>query len=241
MAKHHVLIIEDDRSISDILVYNLEQAGYTASVAHDGQDGLNQAQARAPDVVVLDLMLPVIDGLEVCRRLRANPTKSDVLVIMLTARSEETDQVVGLAMGADDYVTKPFSVKVLLERIKALLRRRTNGSDARSVVASQGIVIDRQRHCVTAGDETLDLTLSEFALLDTMIRQPGRAFTRSELIDAALGDAIVLERTIDVHIRSIRKKLGDNATLIETVRGIGYRFRDPRTKAETVQMEALSQ
>ncbi len=240
MAKHHVLIIEDDRSLSEVLSYNLEQAGYAVSVAHDGQDGLNQAQHKSPDVVVLDLMLPVIDGLEVCRRLRANPSKGDVLVIMLTAKSEETDQVVGLAMGADDYVTKPFSVKVLLERIKALLRRRSTSADGRSVVASQGIVIDRARHCVMAGDQSLDLTLSEFALLDTLIRQPGRAFSRSELIDAALGDAIVLERTIDVHIRSIRKKLGDNAALIETVRGIGYRFRDPRTSGENVPAEATS-
>lgn len=231
MTKHHVLIIEDDRSLSDVLSYNLQQAGYLVSVAHDGQDGLNQAQHKSPDVIVLDLMLPVIDGLEVCRRLRANPARGDVLVIMLTAKSEETDQVVGLAMGADDYVTKPFSVKVLLERIKALLRRRASASDERSVVESQGIVIDSQRHCVTAGEQTLDLTLSEFALLDTLIRQPGRAFTRSELIDAALGDAIVLERTIDVHVRSIRKKLGDNASLVETVRGIGYRFRDPRVSS----------
>lgn len=240
MAKQNVLIIEDDRSLSEVLSYNLEQAGYNVSVAHDGQDGLNQAQHKTPDVIVLDLMLPVIDGLEVCRRLRANPAKSDVLVIMLTAKSEETDQVVGLAMGADDYVTKPFSVKVLLERIKALLRRRSTAADARSVVACQGIVIDRGRHCVTAGEETLDLTLSEFALLDTMIRQPGRAFSRSELIDAALGDAIVLERTIDVHIRAIRKKLGDNAGLVETVRGIGYRFRDPRNASEGVAEETVS-
>jgi len=231
MAKHHVLIIEDDRSLSDVLSYNLEQASYTVSVARDGQDGLNQAQHKTPDVIILDLMLPVIDGLEVCRRLRADQALRDVLVVMLTAKSEETDQVVGLALGADDYVTKPFSVKVLLERIKALLRRRSTGTDDRNVVTTQGIVVDRERHCVTMNHRQLDLTSSEFDLLDTLIRQPGRAFTRSELIDAAL-DGFVLERTIDVHIRSIRKKLGSNGSLIETVRGVGYRFSDPPMEAE---------
>ncbi len=241
MTKQHVLIIEDDRSLSDVLCYNLEQAGYHVSVAHDGQDGLNQAQRKMPDVIVLDLMLPVIDGLEVCRRLRSNQARRDVLVVMLTAKSEETDQVVGLAMGADDYVTKPFSVKVLLERIKALLRRRSSATDDRHVVASQGIAIDQQRHRATAGDRVLELTPSEFALLDTFIRQPGRAFSRAELIDAALGDELVLERTIDVHIRSLRKKLADNAPLIETVRGIGYRFRDPRMKEQNARVESFSQ
>ncbi len=238
MAKSHVLVIEDDRSLSDVLSYNLEQAGYAVSVANDGQDGLNQALQRTPDVIVLDLMLPVIDGLEVCRRVRANPTIQDVLVVMLTAKSEETDQVVGLAMGADDYVTKPFSVKVLLERIKALLRRRSSNSDDRNVVASQGIVIDRKRHSATVDDLLLDLTPSEFSLLDMLIRQPGRAFTRSELIDSALGDAFVLERTIDVHIRSIRKKLRNHASLVETVRGVGYRFHDPRTRKEPLSVES---
>jgi len=245
MAKKHVLVIEDDRSLSEVLNYNLEQAGYSVSVALDGQDGLNQAKRKTPDVVVLDIMLPVIDGLEVCRRLRANPTTRDVLVVMLTAKSEESDQVVGLALGADDYVTKPFSVKVLLERIKALLRRRTNEADDRDVVASQGVVIDRRCHSAMAGDRPLDLTPSELALLDTLVRQPGRAFARSELIDAALGDALVLERTVDVHIRALRKKLGSSSSLIETIRGVGYRFRDPRTNryeaAERPSVESVSQ
>ena len=240
MAKHRVLIIEDDRSLSDVLSYNLEQSGYAVATAHDGQDGLNQALHITPDVIVLDLMLPVIDGLEVCRRLRSNAAMRDVLVVMLTAKSEESDQVIGLALGADDYVTKPFSVKILLERIKALLRRRSQATNERSVVTSQGIAIDRQRHRATVDDQPLDLTLSEFALLDTLIRQPGRVFSRAELIDAALGDALVLERTIDVHIRSIRKKLGDRASLIETVRGIGYRFSDGTLSQEGVDVEPNS-
>jgi two-component system, OmpR family, alkaline phosphatase synthesis response regulator PhoP len=149
---------------------------------------------------------------------------------MLTAKSEEADQVIGLALGADDYVTKPFSVKVLLERVKALLRRSAS-TDDRSVVASQGVVIDQVSHRATMDERPLDLTRSEFALLDTLVRQPGRAFSRSELIDDALGDALVLERTIDVHIRSLRKKLEAGSSLIETVRGVGYRFRDPRSLA----------
>ena len=225
MAKPHILVVEDDRSLSDVLVYNLEQDGYDVSIARDGQDGLNQAQHKIPDVIILDLMLPVIDGLEVCRRLRSDPVMRDVLVAMLTAKSEETDQVVGLALGADDYITKPFSVKVLLGRIKALLRRRAATADDRNVVNCQGVVVDRGRHRASVGERRLDLTTSEFSLLDTLIRQPGRAFTRSELIDAAL-EGIVLERTIDVHIRSIRKKLGNNDSVIETVRGVGYRFSD---------------
>jgi len=228
MTTPHVLIVEDDRSLADVLLYNFEKAGYDVTVARDGQDGLNLARRRPPDVVVLDLMLPVIDGLEVCRQLRADPQTERALVLMLTAKAEETDQVVGLAMGADDYVTKPFSVKVLLERIKALLRRRGGEQDDRDVVVSQGIEIDRRRHTATAVGVLLDLTPSEFSLLDALVRRPGVAFTRAELIDAALGDAIVLERTIDVHIRALRKKMGGSAPLIETVRGVGYRFHDAR-------------
>ena len=227
MAKSRVLIIEDDRSLADVLAYNLKQAGYEVVVARDGQDGLRQAQLKLPDIVILDLMLPVVDGLEVCRHLRSDPATRDTLVLMLTAKAEESDQVVGLSMGADDYVTKPFSVKVLLERIKAMERRRTQTADDADVVASQGIVVDRRCHRALAGEETLQLTYSEFRLLEALVRQPGRAFTRAELIDAALGqDTMVLERTIDVHIRSLRQKLGSYADRVETVRSVGYRFRE---------------
>ena len=228
MASANILVVEDDRALADVLQYNLQQAGYETTVARDGQDGLQRAELKAPDLIILDLMLPQIDGLEVCRRLRANPATRRILILMLTAKSEETDQVVGFAVGADDYVTKPFSVKVLLERIKALLRRRESESEDHDVVVGQGIMVDRQRHRATAGDRVLDLTPSEFGLLDALIRQPGRVFSRSELIDSALGsDAIVLDRTIDVHIRSLRKKMDDHADVVETVRGVGYRFRDP--------------
>ncbi len=227
MAKSKVLIIEDDPDLSDVLAYNLRQAGYEVLTARDGAEGLRQARLVLPDIVLLDLMLPLVDGLEVCRRLRSEPATSELLILMLTAKSEETDQIVGLSLGADDYVTKPFSVKVLLERIKALRRRRGEATQEKEVVNSQGIVIDRRRHQASADGEVLQLTQSEFRLLETLLRQPGRAFHRSELIESALGkDSFVLERTIDVHIRSLRQKLGRHADLIETVRGVGYRFHE---------------
>ncbi len=222
-----ILIIEDDRSLVEILEYNLRQAGYEVHTASDGRDGLTQAQLQSPDVIILDIMLPVMDGLEVCRRLRADPRTSGILVLILTARSEESDELVGFSLGADDYVSKPFSVKILIERIKALRRRRAGEAAVAEVVMRAGITVDRGRHRVLVEGRPLELTRSEFRLLDTLIRQPGRAFQRNELINAALGeDTIVLERTIDVHIRAIRRKLGAAATVIETVRGVGYRFRD---------------
>jgi two-component system phosphate regulon response regulator PhoB len=228
MAKPVVLIVEDDRSLADVLDYNLRQDGYDTIVARDGQEGLTQARLKAPQLLVLDLMLPLVDGLEICRRLRSDPVTREMLILMLTAKAEETDQVAGFSVGADDYVTKPFSVKVLLERIRALLRRRQGSGTNGDTLVSQGILVDRERHRVTAGEEVLDLTPSEFSLLEALIRQPGRVFSRSELIDSALGgDSLVLERTIDVHVRALRKKLDKHADLIETVRGVGYRFRDP--------------
>ncbi len=227
MAKAKVLIVEDDLSLSEVLAYNLRNEGYEVTLSHDGQDGLNRAQLSPPDLVILDVMLPVVDGMDVCRRLRAEHATRDVLILMLTAKAEELDELVGLSLGADDFVTKPFSVKVLLERIKALLRRRQPEAVDGAVIRCHGIIIDRSRHKVTSSGKSLELTRTEFRLLDTLIRQPGRVFQRAELIDAALGeDTIVMERTIDVHIRALRRKLGGHADVIETVRGVGYRFRD---------------
>jgi two-component system phosphate regulon response regulator PhoB len=228
MSKAQIHIVEDDRSLAEVLEYNLRQEGYETLVSNDGQEGLKKTRLRLPDLVVLDLMLPMIDGLEICRRLRADPVTRNMLVLMLTAKTEETDEVVGFSVGADDYVAKPFSVKVLLERIRALLRRRENSGANGNVLVSQGVMVDRERHRATVDEKLIDLTPSEFGLLESLVRQPGRVFTRSELIDSALGgDSLVLERTIDVHIRSLRKKLGPQSLLVETVRGIGYRFRDP--------------
>ena len=229
MSTKRILIVEDDRSLAEVISYNLEEQGFDVHVSRDGMDGLQYAQLNPPDLIILDLMLPVIDGLEVCRRLRADVNTLSLPILMLTAKSDETDQVVGFCVGADDYVTKPFSIKVLLERVKVLLRRYSR-EDKSDVVASQGIVIDRRRHLATVDGQPVPLTRTEFGLLDTLLRQPGRAFSRAELIQTALGDdALVLDRTVDVHVRSIRSKLGEHSDLLETVRGIGYRFHHPAT------------
>jgi two-component system phosphate regulon response regulator PhoB len=225
-ARTRVLVIEDERALTDVLAYNLQREGYEAILAHDGQEGLRKAQTLLPDLILLDLMLPTLSGLDVCRELRSGERTRDIPIIMITAKAEETDQVVGFKMGADDYVTKPFSVKVLLERIKALQRRLEGGAEPADVVEHLHVRIDRLRHRAYMDDRELDLTPTEFRLLECLLRQPGRAFSRHQLMDAAIGEgAIVLERTIDVHIKTLRRKLGQ-MDLIETVRGVGYRFRE---------------
>jgi two-component system phosphate regulon response regulator PhoB len=229
MARPRILIIEDERALTDVLSYNLQREGYDVVVAHDGQEGLRKAQMQLPDLVILDLMLPGLDGLEVCRELRGGERTRHLPLLMLTAKAEETDQLVGFSMGADDYVTKPFSVKVLLQRIKALQRRTEAGADAGEVIEHLGVRIDRVRHKVSSGGREVDLTPTEFRLLECLVRQPGRAFTRPQLMDVAIGEgAVVLERTIDVHIKTLRRKLGEEGDYIETVRGVGYRFRETK-------------
>src|SRR5262245_38191317 len=226
MTRPRILIIEDERALTEVLTYNLQREGYEVVVAHDGQEGLRKAQTLLPDVLILDLMLPVLNGLEVCRQLRAGEHTRKVPILMLTAKAEETDQVIGFTLGADDYVTKPFSVKVLVQRVKALQRRRETAESA-DVVEHGGVRIDRIRHQALVEGQELELTPTEFRLLECMLRQPGRAFARAQLMDAAIGEgAVVLERTIDVHIKSLRRKLGPAGEFIETVRGVGYRFRE---------------
>jgi len=221
-----ILIIEDERALTEVLVYNLEREGYEVIVAHDGQEGLRKAQTQLPDLILLDLMLPILGGLDVCRELRAGERTRDIPIVMLTAKAEETDQLVGFSLGADDYVTKPFSIKVLLQRIKALHRRVEGTVEPADIVEHMGVRIDRVRHRALVEGKEIDLTPTEFRLLECLVRQPGRAFTRHQLMDSAIGDgAVVLERTIDVHIKTLRRKLG-TADLIETVRGVGYRFRE---------------
>ncbi len=223
-----ILIIEDERGLTDVLEYNLKREGYETIVAHDGQEGLRKAQTLLPDMILLDIMLPGLSGFDVCRELRSGERTRDIPIIIISAKSEETDQIVGFSLGADDYVTKPFHVKVLLQRIKALQRRLEGVADQVDVVEHLGVSIDRVRHRAYAEQRELDLTPTEFRLLECLLRQPGRAFTRHQLMDAAIGEgAIVLERTIDVHIKTLRKKLG-TSDLIETVRGVGYRFRETR-------------
>jgi two-component system, OmpR family, phosphate regulon response regulator PhoB len=225
MAKSKILIIEDEVSLVEVLTYNLEREGYEVVVASEGKEGLRKGQTHLPDLIILDLMLPGMSGLDICRELRASPKTAAIPILMLTAKAEETDQVIGFAMGADDYVTKPFSVKVLMQRIKVLLRRAANPEPAGELIELGGIKIDKRCHQVSVKGEPLPLTPTEFRLLETLVRQPGRAFTRYDLMDAAVGDTIVLERTIDVHIKTLRRKLGDAGSHIETVRGVGYRFR----------------
>lgn len=229
MARPRILIIEDERALTDVLSYNLLREGYEVVVAHDGQEGLRKAQMQMPDLVILDLMLPKMDGLDVCRELRSGERTRQIPILMLTAKAEETDQVVGFTMGADDYVTKPFSVKVLLQRIKALQRRVEQTSETGDIIDHLGVRIDRVRHKACVDGNELDLTPTEFRLLECLLRQPGRAFTRPQLMDVAIGEgAIVLERTIDVHIKTLRRKLGGEHDFIETVRGVGYRFRETK-------------
>jgi len=236
MAQPRILIIEDERGLIQSLTWYFNREGYETIVASDGTEGLRKAQAQAPDVILLDLMLPGLGGLDVCRELRSSDRTREIPIIIITARAEETDQVVGFSMGADDYVTKPFSNKVLLQRIKALLRRVDGGTEPNDVVEHLGIRIDRIRHQVSVGKEVLEVTPTEFRLLEIMLRQPGRAFSRHQLMDAAIGEgSIVLERTIDVHIKTLRRKLalkGAVGELIETVRGVGYRFRETPPEVE---------
>jgi two-component system, OmpR family, phosphate regulon response regulator PhoB len=231
MPQPRILIIEDEKGLVQSLNWYFDREGYETLSAGDGMEGLRKAQTLLPDLILLDLMLPGMGGLDVCRELRAGEKTRLIPIIMLTARAEETDQVEGFAKGADDYVTKPFSNKVLLQRVKAVLRRGETAKDNTDVTDHLGVKIDRVRHQVTVNDRKLDLTPTEFRLLECLIRQPGRAFTRHQLMDAAIGDgSIVLERTIDVHVKTLRKKLGDikggSPDLIETVRGVGSRFRE---------------
>src|SRR5947209_16481074 len=228
MPRTRILVIEDERGLTDPLVYNLQREGYEAIVAHDGQEGLRKAQTLLPDLIILDLMLPVLSGQDVLRELRAGERTREIPVIILSARAEETDQVVGFSLGCDDYVTKPFSVKVLLQRVKARQRRAEGKGDPVDVVEHANVRIDRVRHRADVDGHELDLTPTEFRLLECFLRQPGRAFSRAQLMDAAIGEGtVVLERTIDVHIKTLRRKLGEKGELVETVRGVGYRLRYP--------------
>lgn len=228
MTTIKVLIVEDYAPLADTLEYQLKRAGYDVSRASDGREAVSLAKLTLPDVIILDVDLPSLSGIEVCRLLRNDHSTKDTLILMLSAMGEESDQLVGFAIGADDYVVKPVeSYKVLLQRLKALIRRREPVVGDSEQVMQQGVIVDRRRFIVTVHETPLNLTKSEFRLLETMIRQPGRAFARAELVDAALGeDTMVLERTIDVHVRALRKKMGDAAELIETVRGVGYKFRE---------------
>jgi two-component system phosphate regulon response regulator PhoB len=232
MSKPRILIVEDERQLVKTLEYNFQREGFETIVAHDGGEGLRKAQMILPDLILLDLMLPVMSGLDVCRELRSGEKTREIPIIMVTARAEETDQVVGFSMGADDYVTKPFSPKVLMQRIKAQLRRREGQPPQTDEIQHMGVRIDRVKHRVTIDGRDIEPTPTEFRLLECLLKQPGRAFSRQQLMNASAGEgSVVLERTIDVHIKTLRRKLG-KPDLIETVRGVGYRFQEAESHAE---------
>ena len=231
MPRPRILTIEDEPDILTVLEYNLSREGFVVLTAADGEEGVRLATREKPDLVVLDLLLPRLDGIEVCRQLKLDAATRDIPIIMLTAKGEESDVVLGLGMGADDYMTKPFSPKELMARIRAVLRRgqRAKDDNRHKRLDFGALVVDPDRHEVRADDVTVGLTATEFRLLHMLATSPGRVFTRDQLIPRVISHgAVVIDRNIDVHVRAIRKKLGEHGELIETVRGVGYRFRDDR-------------
>ena len=227
MAHEKIMVVEDEADIQELIRYNLAKEGFLVTTCDSGEEALEQVGQHVPELVLLDLMLPGIGGLDVCRALRRAPQTQSVPIIMLTAKSEEADIVTGLELGADDYVTKPFSPRVLLARVQALLRRRVATDEPATTTIRRGeIEIDTPRHQVTLAGTPLDLTYTEFSVLELLARRAGIVFTRYQIVDAVKGeDYPVTDRSVDVQIVGLRKKLGDHSKLIETVRGVGYRFR----------------
>ena len=232
-SKTLVLIVEDEADIAELIAFHLSRDGYESRIAGSGRGALDSVNRETPDLIILDIMLPDLDGLEVCRRLKRDPALREVPIVMVTARGEESDVVVGLELGADDYVTKPFSPRVLMARIRAVLRRREGGqpSDNESLTLAGGaITIDPSRHVVRMNDETLSLTLTEYRLLHYLALRPGFVRTRDQIVSAVRGEGTVLSsRAIDVHVAALRRKLGSLGAIVETVRGVGYRIGEEAT------------
>jgi DNA-binding response OmpR family regulator len=226
--KKSVLVVEDEPDLASTLSYHLTREGYDCRAVGNGLDAIAEVQRRPPDIILLDRMLPRTSGDEVIMRLRSDPRSARIPVIMLTAKAEETDELVGFALGADDYVRKPFSMKALLARVAAVLRRREERAEAAEVLAVGPVMLDRGRHEVTAADQPVILTATEFRLLAALMAARGRVLSRDQLIDAGLGTgAAVTDRTIDVHVAALRKKLDSAGAWIQTIRGVGYAFRAP--------------
>ena len=229
MRKATILVIEDDKDIVELVRYNLEREGFRVLDAADGEQGLTAVTRHKPDLVLLDLMLPGVDGLEVCRRIRAHEELRGTPVVILTAKGEESDVVIGLELGADDYLAKPFSPRELVARLKAVLRRaiRAEEEGERSRIEIGEVVLDSSRYEVTVAEKLVPLTRAEFRLLWALVQRPGRVFPRDELVDKiTAGESYIIDRNVDVHISSIRRKLGKAGDLIATVRGIGYKCKD---------------
>lgn len=227
MAKKKIILVEDERDMAELVAERLKREGYQVEVAHDGEEGLERIRSSPPDLVLLDIMLPGISGTEIVTALRSDPRTEDMPIILLTARGEETDIVVGLKLGADDYIPKPFSLSVLCARVAAVLRRRgevpAGGSGGR--IRFGPIEIDPARHEAFADGKPISLTLTEFRLLAALTTARGRVLTRNQLMDHGMGvDAVVTDRTIDVHLTALRRKLGKARRCLRTVRGVGYRL-----------------
>jgi len=233
MSKAKILVIEDEADILELVAYNLEKSGYTVFRAKTGENGITIARTQLPDLIILDLMLPGIDGIEVCHKLKNEPITSSIPIIMLTAKIEDNDIVTGLEAGADDYIPKPFSPKILLARIKTMLRRIKNSGkeNVPGIISVHGITIDTVRHIVKINDHEINLSATEYAILKHLAQNPGWVFNRNQIIDAVRGGNYpVTDRSVDVQILGLRKKLGPKGEVIETVRGFGYRMRGKEKK-----------
>ena len=227
MSSMSVLVVEDEKNISDLMAFHLKREGFDVQVEEEGPAALQAAIDTVPSLLLLDLMLPGMDGLEICRRLKQNSNTRDIPIVMLTAKDEESDIVTGLELGADDYITKPFSPKVVIARVKAVLRRKSDSvrGDDESLLF-EGLEIHPQKHLVIVDGTPIDLTKSEFGILHHLARHPSWVFTRYQLVDSVHGEQYtVSDRSIDVQVVGLRKKLQDRGSYIETVRGVGYRFR----------------
>jgi len=227
MAREKILLVEDEEEIQELVGYNLTKQGYQVIRASSGEEAMSLASAEMPDLILLDLMLPGVDGLEVCRSLKRDAALQAVPIVMLTAKGEETDVVTGLEMGADDYVAKPFSPRVLIARIRAVLRRRAAPAEQSDSIRLHNIMIHPGRHEVLVENEPVELTATEFRVLHVLARRPGWVFTRYQIATAVHGEEhVVTDRAIDVQMVGLRKKLGSAGRYIETIRGVGYRFKE---------------
>ncbi len=228
MAAQRILVVDDEEDLLELIRYNLGKEGYQVRCVSSGEVAIQEARSYGPDLILLDLMLPAVDGLAVCKALKSDPQTQHVPVVMVTAKTEEADVVSGLELGADDYITKPFSPRVLLARVRAVLRRKLKPSmDDPTAIRIHELVIHPGRHEVLLQGNPLDLTYTEFRLLQFLARKPGWAFSRSQIVDAVKGeDYPVTERSVDVQVAGLRKKLGSLGNYIETVRGVGYRFKE---------------
>lgn len=232
--KKRLLLIEDEEDIAALIKLQAELAGYKLHVEVDGINGYRAVEREKPDLVILDLMLPGQNGLDVCRKIKSNPDLKNIPVIILTAKTEELDIVLGLELGADDYVSKPFSPKVLFSRIKAILRRYSEPDHVAQVIKFGDFTLDIERFFLKKGEYIIPITLSEFGILKRLLLNRGKVLTRTQLLDDIQNeDAFIVDRNIDVHIASLRKKLGPDFHWIETVRGVGYRFEEEGTKKRT--------